>query len=165
MATVDDPTCPLCSKPVRSGSFVLYEHGELLHVVCRSRVLQVTAMDSVARADAAQQRAAHLVREQARRGRIRQHGPCPVCGEPAILLDWRPSVPWLAIEGCACNAVFVWTALLDGRLSALSPEDRGTLSLDVQRVRKMGTEAWLTTSDGTPGGELIIRDTRPDRPT
>jgi hypothetical protein len=95
--------------------------------------------------------------------RIRQEGPCPVCGEPAIMLDWRPSVPWLAIESCPCDAFFVWTALLETRLPALSPEELGTLSIRIRTVRKKGTEAWLTTRDGTPGGELIIRNTRPDR--
>jgi hypothetical protein len=158
-------TCACCSTPIQPGSLTLSEHGELFHIACRRRGPQDDALESKARVVTAPTPAARIVPEHTRREPIRQRTPCPVCGEPAFVLDWRPSVPWLAIEGCACDAFFVWTALLDSRLPTLSREDLGTLSVRIRSVRKTGTEAWLTTRDGALGGTLIIRDAQPDRPT
>jgi hypothetical protein len=52
---------------------------------------------------------------------------CPVCGEPASILDWRPSIPWLAVDGCRCDGIFVWTAILETRLPQVSAEERAIL--------------------------------------
>jgi hypothetical protein len=35
-----DPACPICSKPVESGSFVWFEQGQFFHVGCVSRTEQ-----------------------------------------------------------------------------------------------------------------------------
>ena len=40
------PTCPVCSKPVRSGSLVLFQHGALIHVRCRRHALGVTIAET-----------------------------------------------------------------------------------------------------------------------
>jgi hypothetical protein len=36
------PTCPVCSKPVRSGSLVLFQYGALIHVRCRRHAFGLT---------------------------------------------------------------------------------------------------------------------------
>jgi hypothetical protein len=153
----------LCSKPIRSGSFVLLEHGELLHVRCRSRILEEEAMETAARAEAAQDRSARLMLQNLRLRRVRPQDPCPVCGQPAAVLDWRPAMPWLAFDGCSCGGFFVWSALLDSRLPGLSEEERGQLTAHIRLLRRTNTEAWLTTRDGTVSGEMHVRDHRPDR--
>jgi hypothetical protein len=158
-----DPVCPVCSKLIAEGTFVILEHGELFHVRCRSQALHSESMEDSDAISGRPQRPVDLARSSTQTPRVRQQQRCPVCGEPATILDWRPSVPWLSIDGCACNGLFAWAPLLDGNLSALSPTDRATLCHQVQAVRKTGSEAWLTTRDGTPRGEIIIRDERPDR--
>jgi hypothetical protein len=173
MSSVSNPTCPTCSKPIRSGTLVLFEHGEIYHVPCRSRALELTALEEVDRARATQARTANLLEDTARR-RLRkspraptrgaaQQGTCPVCRQRATLTDWRPSVDWMAIEGCACNGFFVWTGLLDSRLPALTTADRLSLSLRIREVRGSGHEAWCTTADGAGTGPLVVRTERPDR--
>jgi hypothetical protein len=120
-------------------------------------------MEAVARAEVAQARTERLVDQNRRLRRTRRQSPCPVCGEPAIVLDWRPSVPWLAVDGCGCDGIFVWTALLEARLPHVSAEERGILCARIRSVRRTGREAWLLTDDETPGGALTIRDTRPEQ--
>jgi hypothetical protein len=79
-------------------------------------------------------------------------------------MDWQPSAPWLAIEGCPCNGFFLWTGLTKKRLTQLTPEMRHTLSLRIIGVRAAGSEAWCTTEDGTETGPLVVRAVRPDTP-
>src|SRR5262249_39271224 len=50
----EDPTCPICSKPVRSGASEVSEHGELIHTRCRSQHLQLRAIEQVDRAQKAE---------------------------------------------------------------------------------------------------------------
>jgi hypothetical protein len=54
MSSLPDLVCPACSKSIRSGTLVLYEHRECFHLGCRSRVL----LDSVAHAQATREQAA-----------------------------------------------------------------------------------------------------------
>src|SRR5262245_28430387 len=169
MATIPDPACPVCSKPVRSGSLVLFEHGEIFHVACRSRSLELAAMEGVHRAKTAQQRSLHLVEETSRR-RARQRGEplakagrCPICRYPATVTDWRPRVDWIAVEECRCNGFFALASVFEGRLPKLNAAERRDLSLRILKFRGMGLEAWCTTIDGTVDGPLLVRTERPDR--
>jgi hypothetical protein len=173
MAPGSPPVCPVCSKAIRSGTLVLFEDGEFFHVRCRSRTLELTAMDEVDRARTAKERAVRLL-EDARRRRARAasslppHVPaksatCPVCGEAATLTDWRPSVDWVAIENCSCQGYFLWAGVLEKRLPALAAAHRQELAARIRKVRAMGREAWCTTDDGTVQGPLVVRMERPDR--
>jgi hypothetical protein len=164
-----DPSCFLCSKPVRSGTLVMYEHGELFHVWCRSQRSQLAAIEHVERATAAHKRAVELL-EEARRERGSQPTPaasrrrnCPICGQAATITDWRPSVDWLAVEGCACGDCFIWTPLLDARLPGLTAADRDPLRRRIREIRSAQNEAWVTTGDGTVTGPLVVQAQRPDR--
>src|SRR5262245_22865589 len=167
-----EPVCPVCSKPVRSGTLVLFEHGELFHVRCRSRTLELTAMREVDRARIAQERAARFLAEAERRlaslkppsGLRAGRDTCPVCGHPATVTVWRRSGNWLAIEGCPCNGFFVWAAIYEERLPRVPAADRLELALRIRESRAMGHEAWCATLDGTPEGPLVVRTVRPDRP-
>jgi hypothetical protein len=95
-----EPICLICSKPLRSGTLVLYEHGELFHLACRSYSATLKAVEQVDRAITAQRVAARLVEETARRRAARQqdapNGPglaratCPFCSALASASDWRP---------------------------------------------------------------------------
>jgi hypothetical protein len=58
-----EPICLICSKPLRSGTRVLYEHGELFHLACRSYSATLKAVEQVDRAITAQRVAARLVEE------------------------------------------------------------------------------------------------------
>jgi len=160
-----NPVCQFCAKPIGSGSYVVLPHGERVHVLCRSWILEAEAMDAVARADAGQPRTARRMEPNLDLRRARRLDRCPVCGEPASILDWRPSVPWLAIDGCRCDGSFVWTALVETRLPGLSAEDRAILSARIRSLRKTGKEAWVLTDDDTPGGALVLRDERPEHVT
>jgi len=166
-----DLICVRCSKPIQSSGYLVSPSGEASHIRCRSRDLQQTALEEHDRARRAIDRAAGLVGETMRRRQgspsippalTRQ--PCPLCGEPATLIDWRPALDWMTVDECPCNGYFVWMPLIsDGRLARLTPEDRDTLSGRIRALRLTG-EAWLTTRDGTAMGALILRDERPDRP-
>jgi len=37
-----DPRCPVCFEPVRSGDIVLFMHGDLLHIECRTSPASTT---------------------------------------------------------------------------------------------------------------------------
>ena len=146
-----DPTCAICSKPIRSG-FIHNKGGEAIHIRCRTQQLQVDALDQGDRARLAIERATDLVGETRRRrsaqftGRNRQREPCPVCRGSATLTDWRPHLNWMTVENCPCDGFFVWTPLLDdGRLDRLTQEDRETLSQRIGHLRLTESEAWLTT--------------------
>jgi hypothetical protein len=173
MVSETPPVCPVCSKVVQSGTLVLYEDGHLFHVRCRSRTLELTAMEEADRARVARQRAERLL-EEARRRRTRPQstlpshmpakpGTCPVCGHPATGTDWRPRVDWIAIEGCSCHGFFLWAGLLEDRLAELVETQRQDLAARIRSVRAMGREAWCTTSDGTLTGPLVVRSEHPDR--
>jgi len=170
----DDLTCPICSKPVRSAAFEMSEHGELIHTRCRSRQLQLPALAAVDRAQVARARVGERVTEsgqgwrrqrtQTRRQALRQQS-CPLCHGAAMLLDWRPALEWMTVEGCLCHGFFAWTRLVDSdRLARLTLEDRRTLSQLIRAVSAIG-EVWLSTLDGTVMGALNIGDECPERPT
>src|SRR5262245_12556092 len=147
-----DPACPICSKPVQSGILVWFEHGEAVHVRCRSKVLQRTALHAVDRSQMAQQRAAQLVDEvTTRRSRRLRPRPrlCPVCMRASIVTDWGE---WSFVEGCPCGGFFASTMLLSERLPQFTAEERSTLVSRIQSFRVVGHEAWVTTMDGTPTG-------------
>jgi hypothetical protein len=44
-----EPICLICSKPLRSGTLVLYEHGELFHLACRSYSAMLKAVEQLDR--------------------------------------------------------------------------------------------------------------------
>jgi hypothetical protein len=82
---IRDPNCPVCSKAIKAGSLVLFQHGELFHFACMGRVARMRSIElgdraARARARAAQnvERAAELV-EAASRLRERR---CAVCRRP-----------------------------------------------------------------------------------
>ena len=82
-----DPACPICSKPVQSGSLVLLQHGELIHIRCVSHNLDIKtkeewerSKDAKARALEAIERAARLIQEAQQRRRGRLQGPARDAG-------------------------------------------------------------------------------------
>ena len=166
-----DPTCPVCSKPVRSGGFILTERGGAVHIRCHSQELRLSAIEQGDRARVAIARASSLV-ERTRASQLRvtrsltpQHDRCPLCDGPATLTDWRPHLDWTTVEDCPCRGFFLWTPLrVEGRLGRLTQEDRDTLKERLRDLRAAGIEAWLTTRDHTVMGALLIRTERPDRP-
>ena len=87
---------------------------------------------------------------------------CPLCGTPALVLDWRPSVDWASVEDCRCEAFFVWTVLLDGGPLNITLDERVRLQDRILELRAFQREAWLYPADGTPQGALIVRTERPD---
>jgi hypothetical protein len=92
----------------------------------------------------------------------RRPSTCPLCGAPALILDWRPSVAWASVEDCRCDAFFVWTALLDsGRLDVIPQEECVRLRTRILELRASHREAWLYTTDGTPHGTLVVLTERP----
>jgi predicted nucleic acid-binding Zn ribbon protein len=164
------PFCSVCSKAIRSGMLVLYEDGQLFHLACRSRELRLHAMEGVADAQALRAHAATLLSDSTvgprhPRPSRKSHSACPFCGRAATVTDWRPSVPWLAVEGCPCEGFFLWTGLTQGRLTKLSRDARGRVALQIRGIRASGREAWCTTDDGTPAGSLVVRGERPDQAT
>ena len=166
---MSDLACAFCSKPLSSGTLIYFEGDQFFHVRCRSHILQVEAREVHDKAKTTQERSSRLVAETMRRAAARASGSsageCPVCGDRAVLTDWRPRLHWIAVEDCRCSSFFVWTALVETRLRDLRPEDRTTLSLRISGLRATQSEAWLTTRDGTVMGALIIRSERPDRRT
>jgi hypothetical protein len=64
-----DPTCPVCSKPVKAGSLVVSRHGEVVHVRCVTEVLDSKAVQQA-------NRAATLLE------RMTQFPTCVLCHEP-----------------------------------------------------------------------------------
>src|SRR5262245_35240089 len=172
-------SCAICSKPIRSGSLVVYQHGELRHVTCGSQTVRLGALEGAEEARRARLRAATLVDAAARwitRARVRRSpghprgrqvkptAACPFCGHAAIVTDWRPMLPWLGVEGCLCDGFFLGAGVTQSRLTTLAPETRRTIARWITRVRASGREAWCTTDDGTGTGQLVVRTDRPDRP-
>src|SRR5262245_46144814 len=170
-SVVPDPVCPLCSKPVRPGGLVVFEHGELFHVQCRSQQLRLRSLERIDHAEAAQKRAARLVdrasrshaaRTRARAARDAEASWCPLCRQPATITDWRPRADWLAIEGCSCGGFFLRAGLLPGGLG--SAAERQALAASVRGFRALGHEVWLAHANDARGGPLTIRTQRPDLP-
>jgi hypothetical protein len=80
-----DAICSRCSKPVRDTSMVLFRRGELVHVGCRARELQLQAIEGVDRALLGRSRVVKLIAYHERqRARFRTatrrmpRRPCPV---------------------------------------------------------------------------------------
>lgn len=159
-----DPICSLCSKPIPSGSVVVFERGRLFHVRCRSRELELTAMQNLERAERLRSEAAVTVDDVVRRRAShapRGVGTCPLCGNVATITDWRPThLDWVVVEGCPCGDYFVSAALFEHRLPRLSEAERHTLASRVRWFRAKGAEAWCTTPDGSMDGPLDIRERR-----
>jgi hypothetical protein len=124
---------------------------------------ELTAHGAIDGATAAEERAKRLFAAVRLKswGRLRAvPGVCPLCGQPAVVMDWWPQAPWIVVEECPCEGFFVWTELVERRLSRLSPECR-QLAVLVREFRTRGHEVWLTTTDGTLDGPLVIRTARP----
>lgn len=169
-----DSICQLCSKPISSSRLVFSEHGELFHLACRSRALRTRSLNVVDAAQTAQTRAASLVAETDRlRRRLvlparskSRAGPCPVCGEAATHTDWRPRLPWVAIEGCPCGGYFVEAVVLEWRVPGLTARARRELAARIRRSRARKQEAWLTVTPPRSSesvGRLTIRTRWPGR--
>ena len=170
-----ESVCPLCSKPIGSGRHVYFEHGELFHLACRARAVHRRALDLVEDARTAKARAATLMADLERRRQAQRRmvlpsrtrsraGPCPVCGEAARHTDWRPRLPWVAIERCPCGGFFVEAVVLEWRLPALGARERRELSASIRGHRARRQEVWLTVDpDVSSGstGRLTIRTRRP----
>jgi hypothetical protein len=168
MGAVPDPICAFCSKPIRAQSYVMRQHGEVVHVVCYSHALRVRTIESIDRAQVATGRASRLLDEiierRTRRPVVRTKAPtprtCPLCRHSATVIDWRPGLPWLTVVGCRCGTYFVHATVLDERLPALGGEECERLSCSIQECRATKHEAWLTTNTGMPDGALVVRTTR-----
>jgi hypothetical protein len=168
MASPPHPICSACSKPVEPGSLVVYEHGELRHVRCRHEAVELNALNSVDRAQAVRTQARQSVEESRGRRATRRPpalGACPLCVAPATITDWRLGLEWIAVEDWRCKGFFVWAPLWAERVRTLTALDRADVATQIRRFRAMGHEAWLTTTDGTLTGPLVVRTQRPDRPT
>ena len=167
-ADLPDPSCSICSKPVRPGAPIRFQHGEVFHLACLAKATQLNAIEQVDRARVAKETSARLLEDygRARGERRRQrsaNGACPLCGHAATIVDWRPSVDWVVVEDCPCDGFFIRAGLLDSRLPTLPGEERQELTRRVREFRAAGLEAWCTTSDG--GRALRVSSVRPDRPT
>jgi hypothetical protein len=143
---------------------VVFEQGELLHVRCQSRELQLAAMQCIERAEHLESQAAALVEAGTHRPAAlapRSAGTCPLCEHAATITDWRPThLDWLVVEGCPCGGFFVSAALFEHRLPRLSEAERQTLAARVRWFRAKGVEAWCTTPNGSVDGPLDIRERR-----
>jgi hypothetical protein len=164
MTSEREPICLICGKPIQEGSFVVFEHGGFAHVRCRSREVEVSALENAERAKETRARAAEtlekLAERQAQLSRRDVH-PCPLCGQDATVTDWRPSsLEWLVVEGCTCGDFFVSAAVFQGRFPHLSDAERQTLVSRIRWFRAKGAEAWCTTTDGGVEGPLDIRERR-----
>src|SRR5262245_18471192 len=166
-----DLACPACSKPFRSGSLVLFQDGEIIHIRCRTQALRLDAIEEVERAHVAQERSAQLLDEVARRreGHLprlsSRRATCPVCAEMSTFTDWRPNAQWIAVEGCSCLGYLVAVHVLQERLPHLTATETLDLARRIRRVRVFGREAWITTANADPEEPLVVRTERPDRPT
>jgi hypothetical protein len=165
----DDLACSICSKPIRPNDFIITEHGEVFHIGCRNRRLQFRSLEEVDRAKSALDQARRLLQDAGyRRGKAARLGgtaaPRPLCGESAMLVDWRPSLDWIVVEGCPCGGFYVAGSLIRARRLGFPAESREALADAVLKFRAIGHEAWCTTTEGRENGPLVVRTERPDRP-
>jgi hypothetical protein len=92
--------------------------------------------------------------------------PCPLCEEPARVVDGLAPVEWLMIEGCPCGGFGAWADLVSARrLKYLHPVERGRLQARVRNLRALNQAAWLVTADGQLDGPLVVLAERTDRPS
>jgi hypothetical protein len=157
-----DPVCPLCSKPVRSGTLVHYQHGEFFHLWCRTRQSQQRTLEEVDRAQAAKARARELIdaaaRAQAAARRFRgPNASCPLCGHSAQYRRLRPGEDWLFLIGCGCDGYFVRKVLIETHVLSLVHAERQELARHIREYRSMGYEVCCTTADRTGTGPVILR--------
>ena len=61
-----DPSCSICSKPVRAGAPIRFQHGEVFHLACLAKATQLNAMEQVDRARVAQAASARLLDDSGR---------------------------------------------------------------------------------------------------
>jgi hypothetical protein len=155
-----EPHCPACSMPVRSGELRFYERGEFYHAYCRSRQLERAAL------------------EQNADGQVPQTGDgahegtppsdpsaapsmCPICQQASTVVHGRAGVGWYAVDGCACGGFFVAADTLKCRLPRLTTAERADLVATIQGFHAMGRNTWLTTANGGIAGRLVIGIERP----
>lgn len=161
----DDPLCPLCMTPLRSG-VVFLAHGRVFHVACHAGFRALERRDGGRRtaregdAGTAPADGGDLPASTSPWG-ARTIRACPLCGLAATVTDWRPGVDWVVVEGCACGGFFVSAPLFEGRLATLSEADRRALALRIRWFRAKGREAWCVTTDGSGTGPLDIREGAP----
>jgi hypothetical protein len=107
-----NPACAACSKPIRSNTLALFEHGDWFHVRCRSQAVQLRSLEAVDRARIARDRASNVRANATQSLSATRHlratpGACPLCGHPVKITDWHPNFDWLAIEDCRCDGFFI----------------------------------------------------------
>jgi hypothetical protein len=164
-----DPPCAACSKPIPSDTLVLYRHGDLFHLACRSGATELQSFEEVDRAQPVQQHAARLLEDATRqrpdppaKGPTAAPSTCPLCTEPATVTKWRPVSEWMVVEGCSCEGYFMWAPMLE-RVRALPARERRGLVRRIRDFRKSSHEAWFATTNGLVTGPLVIRPSQ--RPT
>jgi hypothetical protein len=158
--------CALCSKPIESGRLVVFEHGDLHHLHCESRVRYLKGLDQFEQARAARETVRRNRDETQRQRALRRvarhalYATCPLCDEPATRTLW-PRLGWIAVEDCGCRGFFVMAGLLDSRVAHEPAAERKRVRDRVRELRTINREAWLGTADGTPNAPLVVRSNRP----
>jgi hypothetical protein len=128
-------------------------------VVDTTRAARARAASLVAETDGRRRRLVLPARSRSRAA------PCPVCGEAATRTDWRPRLPWVAIEGCPCGGYFVEAVVLEWRLVSLGSPERRELAASIRGFRAREQEVWLTVTPARSSeslGRLTIRTERPE---
>jgi hypothetical protein len=86
---------------------------------------------------------------------------CALCRHPATIADWTPIQAWLAVEGCPCGGFFIWKTLWEERLPGMAEMECQELAARIRNWRAGGREAWISTTDGTLTGLLVVFPERP----
>jgi hypothetical protein len=88
-------------------------------------------------------------------------GVCGVCAHSATVVDWTPIQGWVAVEGCSCGGFFISKTLWEGRLPGMAERECQELAARIRNWRAGGREAWISTTDGTLTGLLVVFPERP----
>jgi hypothetical protein len=96
--------------------------------------------------------------------RVLSAARCPLCFQPATIIDWRPTSAWLTVDDCTCGGYFAEAVLVDKRFPGLAQGERDELSARVLGIRFIHLEAWITSADGTVDGPLTVLIEKPSRP-
>jgi hypothetical protein len=83
---------------------------------------------------------------------------CPICQHAARFAEGA-ATGWYFVEGCVCAGFFVAEGVLEWRLPRLTSAERADLLTTIHGFHAMGRDAWLSTSDGTMSGRLLVRAT------